>query len=126
MKKIFTCLFCTAIIFSAFSQTDYSSGNQQDRQALSHNYNGDPRDQRDQEIEQLNYQNNLQVQRLINDQCLGIWEMKEALNALESQRIQKLNGIYQKYNDAVAYFTIRERNNSLNHDYHHSGEFEQK
>ena len=126
MKKLFTLLICTTIISSAFSQADYYSGQQQDRQVRNHSYSDDPRYERDQEIEQLNYLNNLQVQRLVNDPCLGIWEKKEALDALESQRIGKVNVIYQKYNDAVAYFTIRERNNSLNHSYHRSGEFEQK
>jgi hypothetical protein len=126
MKKIFTFLVCTAIISSAFAQSNYPSCNEQDPHAHDHAYNDDPRYQRDQEIEQLNYQNNLQVQRLANDPCLGIWEKKEALDALESQRIQKVNDIYQKYNGAVAYVTIRERNNSLNRTYHHSGEFEQR
>ncbi|MEO7120085.1 MAG: hypothetical protein ABIY62_03255 [Ginsengibacter sp.] len=126
MKKFFTLLVCTAIISSAFSQADYYSGNQQDRQVLNHNNNDDPRYERDREVDQLNYQNNFQVQRLVNDPCLSIWEKKDALDALESQRIGKVNIIYQKYNDAVAYFTIRERNNSFNRNYHHSGEFEQK
>ena len=108
MKKIFTFLLSTAILSSAFAQTDYtyhfSKKNYQ-------NYNNDPRYERDKEIEEINYLNSFQVQRLVDDPCLNIWEKRDALDAQASQRIQKVNSVYQKYSNSVAYTSNKMRHN---------------
>lgn len=111
MKKIFTFLFCTAIISSAFSQ----SGNQYvfntTPNAYYHNSYNDARYERDREIDKINYINNLQVQRLVNDGTLDIWQKRDALNVLESKRIQKINLVYSQYSEAITNGINEQSNN---------------
>ncbi|MEO8413420.1 MAG: hypothetical protein ABI472_07155 [Ginsengibacter sp.] len=113
MKKIFTLLVCTALILSAFAQRNVAYQNQQNYKIRRGNYNNDPRYERDKEIARLNYFNNIRVQQLVNDPCLNIWEKRDAIRTLETQRIQKINTIYQAYNSSVAYYTSNEINNSF-------------
>lgn len=41
---------------------------------------------------------------MLNDyDNLTIWEKRDLLNNLESQRIQKINNIYFRYKNAIAY-----------------------
>ncbi len=42
------------------------------------------------------------MQQLLNDGALTIWGKRDALNALESKRIQKINNVYQQYSNAIA------------------------
>jgi len=118
MKKIITILFSAAIISSSFAQADNRNWN--DRNSNS-DYYGNSNDrhfndqqnniinQRDQEIKKVNYQNSFQVQQVVNDDDLGIWEKRDILNNLESQRIQRINNIYLQYSNQIAY---HQRNNS--------------
>lgn len=121
MKKIITILFSAAIISSSFAQTDNRNWN--DRNSNSDYYgNSNGRhfndqqnniiNQRDQEIQKVNYQNSFQVQQVVNDDDLGIWEKRDILNNLESQRIQRINNIYLQYSNQIAYY---QRNNSNDH-----------
>lgn len=111
MKKIFTFLFCTVIISSAFSQADKQYAfNKNSNPYYQTSYNH-ARYERDNEINKVNYFNNIRVQQLVNDVTFNIWQKRDALNALESQRIQKINSIYAQYSDAVAASTNRQFNN---------------
>lgn len=126
MKKIFTFLFCAIIISSAFAQTDFKvkstktisnkhfvTKKEKDYTLAKTSTSIDPRFDRDKEINKIDYMNNIQVQQVLNDKTLGIWEKRDALDALEFQRIQKVNVIYQKYNGSVASYTAQQLENSL-------------
>lgn len=117
MKKIFTFLFCTTSLVSAFAQTNCTSHSPSNNTENIQSNNNDPRYERDKEIERINYMNNIQVQRLIDDSYLTLWEKRDALNALESQRIKKINIVYAKYSNSVAYYTSNEINNSFEKTY---------
>ena len=47
----------------------------------------------------------------MKDGTLDIWQKHDALNALESQRIQKINSIYEQYSNAIAISTKQQRGN---------------
>lgn len=128
MKKIFTILFCAAIASSSFSQT--TAGTKKYKAYNSHSsqhnniivmkscnkqiaYAIDPRSDRDLEINKINYINNIQVQQVINNKDLGIWDKRDALDALEFQRVQQVNVVYQKYSDSVTAYTAQQINNSF-------------
>ena len=130
MKKIISIIFCSAIIFDAFAQNDNrdfyeknSKGYYNDHPG-DHDYNyhtGAYRNdrvnknqaffQRKEEIQRVNDENNYQVQLVLNDYDeLTIWEKRDLLNNLESQRIQKINNIYSRYKNAIAYNSHVENN----------------
>ena len=44
---------------------------------------------------------------------MGIWEKRDALDALEFQRVQEVNVVYQKYSDSVTAYTAQQINNSF-------------
>lgn len=113
MKKFITLICCTVLFSSAFAQKNASYNLQKKEFIFSKISNDDPRLERDKAIQKINYQNSLVVERLVKDPQLNIWEKRDALDALESQRLQKVNFIYSKYNNAVAYYTINERNNTI-------------
>ncbi|MDQ6904233.1 MAG: hypothetical protein M3139_14640, partial [Bacteroidota bacterium] len=70
----------------------------------------------EEEIQKVNDENNYDVQLVLNDyDNLTIWEKRDLLNNLESQRIQKINNIYFRYKNAIAY-NNHINNNSLQHD----------
>jgi len=111
MKKIFTFLFCTAIISSVFSQAgNQYAFNKNSNPYYRTSYNG-ARYERDREIDRINYFNNIRVQQLVNDGTLTIWQKHDALNALESQRIQKINNVYQQYSGAIVAHTNEQSDN---------------
>jgi hypothetical protein len=123
MKKIISIIFCSAIISGAFAQNDNgdfyeknSNGyyidhpNDHDYNYYSGSYRNDRANknqvffQREEEIQKVNDENNYQVQLVLNDyDNLTIWEKRDLLNNLESQRIQKINSIYFRYKNTIAY-----------------------
>jgi len=111
MKKIFTFLFCTALISSAFSQVDNQYEFNRTYDSYNANSNSRHRYERDREIRKVNFFNNIKVQQLVKDGTLDIWHKHDALNALESQRIQKINSIYEQYSNAIAISTKQQRGN---------------
>lgn len=118
MKKIITFLFCTVFFSSAFAQTGRPDWN--NRKGVAYNNDAYYKDvifQRNQEIEKINYQNNYQVQKIIDDCNLNIWEKRDVLNNLEAQRIQKINNILLVYNNTIAYYHRNEKNNPFEHQH---------
>ncbi len=111
MKKIFPYLFCTALISSAFSQADNHYPFNKNFNTYNANSNSRTRYERDREIRKVNFFNNIKVQQLVKDGTLDIWQKHDALNALESQRIQKINSIYEQYSNAIAISTKQQRGN---------------
>jgi len=126
MKKIFTFLFCIPIISAAFAQ-EYSHGGKNLNITTDYRSNStfhrdfdyqNTINQRDQEIQKVNYQNEWQIHQVVNNYDLGIWEKRDILNNLETQRIQKLNDIYNRYNDAIANYRGSAKNNRFQHSLH--------
>ncbi|HEX7457765.1 MAG TPA: hypothetical protein VF301_04950 [Ginsengibacter sp.] len=126
MKKIITFLFCTGIISSAVAQNDsrdrknintnvgyYSNANNQQNFDYQNIIN-----QRDQEIQKVNYQNDWQVHQIVNNCNLNIWDKRDILNNLETQRIQNINNIYDRYSNTIAYYHGNERTNPFKHQRH--------
>lgn len=116
MKKIFTFLFCTAIISSAFSQTAYRQAKYRSA-VTSYRINAvnspyELINQRNREIDEINEQNNYDVQIILSKTNLNIWDKRDILNDLEVQRIAKLNNVYSRFNSQVAWYKNIERKNS--------------
>ncbi len=117
MKKIFTFLFCTAIISSAFSQTNFhkakyiNSNKSYAVNASSSLYS--LINQRNQEIDEINDQNNYEVQVILSKTNLNIWDKRDILNNLEAQRIEKINNVYARFNNQIAWYKNMERKNSF-------------
>lgn len=135
MKKILFIAFCSTIITCTFAQTDNRDFYEKN---VNGYYNDHPNDhdynyqtgtnstarvnknqaffQREEEIQRVNDDNNYQVQLVLNDyDNLTIWEKRDLLNNLESQRIRKINTIYFRYKNATAY-NRRVNNPSFPHD----------
>ena len=116
MKKIFTFLFCTAILSSAFSQTNFRQAKYRNTTTRNKiNVSNSPYNlinQRNQEIDEVNDQNNYEVQLILSKANLNIWDKRDILNNLEAQRIEKLNDIYTSFNNQIAYYKSVERKNS--------------
>ena len=91
-----------ALISSAFSQADNHYVFEKNSYTYNANSNSRASYERDREIRKVNYFNNIRVQQLMNDGTLNIWQKRDALNVLESQRIQKINSIYEQYSNAIA------------------------
>ena len=143
MKKIITFLFCTAVISSAFAQTDNQSCNEKNtnsdyyNNSMNYQYGDKQYDykkdfgyyhndeyqniinQRDEEIQKVNYQNEWQVHQIVNNCDLNIWEKRDILNNLESQRIQNINNIYDRYSNTIAYYRNTVRNNPFERQHYH-------
>ncbi len=125
MKKIISIIFCSAIISGAFAQNDNRDFYEKNSNGY---YNDHPNDhdynyqsakysdehvnknqaffQREEEIQRVNDENNFQVQLVLNDyDNLTIWEKRDLLNNLESQRIQKINNIYFRHKNSIAYYS---------------------
>lgn len=131
MKKIFTLLFCTAFISSSIAQTGHENGNNINvnyyyAKSAEYHYNDQQNyidsyqniiSQRDQEIRKVNYWNNYHVQMVVNDCDLNIWEKRDILDNLETQRIHNINNIYDRYSNTIAYYHINERNNIFKSQY---------
>ncbi|MDQ6903981.1 MAG: hypothetical protein M3139_13330 [Bacteroidota bacterium] len=117
MKKIFTFLFCTAIISSAFSQTNFHEAKYISlNKSHAINASNSPYNlinERDQEIDEINDQNNYQVQLILSKNNLNIWDKRDILNNLEAQRIEKINNAYARFNNQMAWYKNIERKNSF-------------
>ena len=117
MKKIFTFLFCTAILSSAFSQTNVREAKYRNTNASyittlsSSPYN--LINQRNQEIDEVNDENNYQVQLILSKPILNIWDKRDILNNFEAQRMEKVNNIYAHFNNQIAYYKSVERKSSF-------------
>jgi V8-like Glu-specific endopeptidase len=126
MKKIITFLFCTSVISSAFAQTDSRDWNSRNANVNDYGNSNDYHNydyqniinQRDQEIQKMNYQNNWQVRQIVNNCDLNIWDKRDILNNLETQRIQNINNIYDRYSNTIAYYHDNERTNPFKHQRH--------
>jgi len=128
MKKIITFLFCATVISSAFAQTDSRDWNSRNKNVDDYGNSNNYRyqniiNQRDQEIQKMNYQNNWQVHQIVNNCNLNIWDKRDILNNLETQRIQKINEIYAKYSNTIVYYHSRgsERDDPFQHHRRFSG-----
>lgn len=115
MKKIFTFLFCTSILSSAFSQTNLRQAKYKNTNtSYITNVSSSPYNlisQRSQEIDEVNHENNYQVQLILNKTNLNIWDKRDILNNLEAQRMEKVNNIYARFNNQIAYSKSVERKN---------------
>jgi hypothetical protein len=55
-------------------------------------------------MQKMNYQNEWQIHEMVNNCDLSVWEKKDILKNFETQRIQKLNEIYDRYSNAISYY----------------------
>ncbi|MEO8862308.1 MAG: hypothetical protein ABI358_12835 [Ginsengibacter sp.] len=145
MKKIFTLLLCTAILSSAFAQSDRHDGNDRDNfyrnhdQYREHHDLGYERDhdrdrrgfgfnyfvyqnnryqfgQRDGLVQRVSYTYDYRVQQVINDWSLNPREKRYAIRNLRYQQAQEIANINAQYNNANS-ITIYGGNNYGR--YHH-------
>jgi len=65
----------------------------------------------------MNSENDWQVQQIVSNCDLNIWDKRDILNNLETQRIQKINEIYSEYSNIIAYYHSRgsERDDPFKH-----------
>jgi hypothetical protein len=119
MKKIFTLLFCTALISSAFAQDGRHDWNDRDRgyhdrdeYNRRHDYDHDRDrgrfhisffvyqnnryryDERDQLIARISSNYDYQIQQVINDWSLSPREKRCEVGNLQIQKAQEINNIY--------------------------------
>ncbi|MDQ6905077.1 MAG: hypothetical protein M3139_18965 [Bacteroidota bacterium] len=129
MKKIFTLLFCTAILSSAFAQDDRHYRNDQnnfyrdhdeyrehhdrdhdwdhdrDRRGFGFNYfvyqnNRYQFAQRDELVQRVSYRYDYRVQQVINDWSLSPREKRYAIRDLRYQQAQEIANINAQCNNA--------------------------
>ena len=128
MKKIFTLLFCTAIISSAFAQDGRHDWNNRNNFYHDHgeynrhrDYDHDrdgraPRvsffvyqnsryryDERDELIARISSSYDYQIQQVINDWSLSPREKRYEVGNLQTQKAQEINNIYAQCGDNVVY-----------------------
>lgn len=115
MKKIFTFLFCASIISSSFAQANKTDQYQLNRKSQYYsNLNIADKKisiirERNAEIQEVNDDNNYHVQEVLNNDDFDIWQKRDILDNLESQRIRDVNNIYQKYSDEITYYSSKEK-----------------
>lgn len=125
MKKIFTLLFCTAILSSAFAQYDRHDRNDQDNFYRDHDEYREHRDrdqdrerrdfgstyfvyqnnryqfgQREALVQRVSYSYDYRVQQVINDWSLRPREKRYAIRNLRYQQAQEIANINAQYNNA--------------------------
>ena len=128
MKKIFTLLFCTAIISSAFAQDDHRDRNYRNdmyrdrdhggygghhdhdynRKRFSINFfvyqNNKYRfEQRDELIARVSSNYDYKIQCVINDWSLSPREKRYSIRDLEAQKAQEINNIYAQCGNEPVY-----------------------
>lgn len=118
MKKIFTLLFCTAIISSAFAQDDHRDWNNGDHDGYREHHHDRRYDdnnffvyqnnrywlsQRDEVIERISASYDYQIQDVINDWSLNPWQKRHEIRELQEQKAREINNIYAQCNNAVTY-----------------------
>ena len=128
MKKIFTLLFCTALISSAFAQGGRHDWNDRDRvyhdrdeYNRHHDYDHDRDrgrfhisffvyqnnryryDERDQLIARISSNYDYQIQQVINDWSLSPREKRYEVGNLQVQKAQEINNIYAQCGDNAVY-----------------------
>jgi hypothetical protein len=126
MKKIFTLLFCTAIISSAFAQDDHRDWNNRnntyrdrDEYRQHHEYGHNRRSfsinffvyqnnryrfgQRDELIARISSNYDYQVQQVINDWSLSPREKRYGIRSLQAQKAREINNIYAQCGDDTVY-----------------------
>jgi hypothetical protein len=139
MKKIITLFFCTALFATSFAQSggrnwdNRNSNNQsprnrdyqldQDRDGIPDKYDKNNRNttyqnngysiaQRNMQIQRITRQYDRQIQQVNYDRSLSRREKKNAIKALESQKIYEINRINAAYNSSV----YNNRNKNYDHD----------
>ena len=128
MKKIFTLLFCTAILSSAFAQDDGHGWNDRNRFYHNHGEYNRHRDfdrdhdggrfhisffvyqnnryhynEKDQLIARISSSYDYQIQQVINDWSLSPREKRYEVGNLQAQKAHEINNIYAQCGDNVAY-----------------------
>ena len=130
MKKIFTLLFCTTIISSAFAQHDHRDWNNRnniyrdhdhDENGWHHEYGHDHNrrsfsinffvyqnnryrfEQRDELIARVSANYDYQIQQVINDWSLSPREKRCSIRDLEAQKAQEINNIYAQCGNEAVY-----------------------
>ncbi len=128
MKKIFTLLFCTAIISSAFAQDGRHDRNDRERGYHDHDeyyrHHDDDHDrdrgrfhisffvyqnnryrydERDQLIARISSNYDYQIQQIINDWSLSPREKRYEVGNLQVQKAQEINNVYSQSGDDMAY-----------------------
>ena len=141
MKKIFTLLFCTAILSSAFAQYDRHDRNDQDNFYRDHDEYREHHDrdhdrdrrgfgstyfvyqnnryqfgQREALVQRVSYRYDYRVQQVINDWSLRPREKRYAIRNLRYQQAQEIANINAQYNNANSTTTYRGNNYRR---YHH-------
>lgn len=118
MKKIFTLLFSTAIISSAFAQDDHRDWSNRDHGEYRE-YHHDRRyddnnffvyqnkrywfSQRDEVIERVSASYDYQMREVINDWSLNPWQKRHEIRELQEQKARDINNIYAQCNNAYSY-----------------------
>ena len=111
MKKIITLLFCSALITSAFAQTNHRSGRNDNRYDNSRTVYQNNNAGRDQMIQRINVQYNYKIQQVSHDRYMNRREKKRAIKMLQSQKAEQIKRVYAKYNSRYVY------GDNGNHDY---------
>lgn len=116
MKKIFTLLFATAILGTAFAQ--YGQKDQRDKDYIndgfvsagSQGYGKHDRDyrggylftprERDFQIAQINREYDYRIQSVKNKYFMSWFQKKRLVNILEAQRDNEIHAVLHKFNDS--------------------------
>ncbi|HQW84674.1 MAG TPA: hypothetical protein PK987_09445 [Ferruginibacter sp.] len=110
MKKIFTLLFSTAILSTAFAQYGSNSNQHWDRDNdvyannVYRNHNNNDRyfftpRERDFQIAQINREYDYKIRSVKNQFFMGWFQKKRHINYLENKRNSEINAVYAKFNN---------------------------
>jgi hypothetical protein len=126
MKKIFTLLFCTAIISSAFAQDDHRDWSYEnngyrdhygylehrdfdhDRGRLNTNYFTYQNyrynlNQKEEVIARISSNFDYQIQAVMDDCSLRPWEKRHDIRDLQAQKAAEINNIYSQCGNDAGY-----------------------
>lgn len=118
MKKLFTLLFCTAILSSAFAQDDGRNWHDHDGYRDHHHREEGVRydnnffvyqnnrywfSQRDEVIQRISRKYNYQIQYVINDWSLSSWRKRYEIRELQAEKAQEINMVISQCNNQIIY-----------------------
>ena len=114
MKKIFTLLFASVMLTSAFAQydpnNDWGKNNKDDGYAKDGKHRHDDDDrykggysftprERDMQIDQINREYDYKIQSVKNKFFMSWYQKKRQIEFLKDQRDNELRRVYSKFND---------------------------
>ncbi len=112
MKKLITLLFSTALLSSAFAQSNHRDGWDNDDHRGNGRYDNNRTvsqnsrysiTQRDRMIQRINREYDFKIQQVSHNNYMSRREKKRAIKSLEAQKREQIKRVYSEYNNRYVY-----------------------